>query len=309
MPTNDNNPNDRFAFYTDARGHYRWRRIAPNSRIVGASTEGYTNRKDAIANAIRNGYKPNKSTPMSTIRSQYIATVAPLAVQARAEYPALFPSLAIAQAVLESGNGRSELAAKYNNHFGIKSNSAWKGKVVSLRTKEVYDGREVVINDGFRVYDSIVESFRDRNRFLARNRRYTTNGVFSATTPQEQAKALQKAGYATDPKYAQKLIDLIAGQGLERFDVVDPESQSPESPNDAVTNVVANAPSVPAKPLQPSQPVQPIHAIHPIQALTPTLTPTPPRPTIPSIPIPTPPASKHSLAMRIFTLLRNLLRK
>lgn len=155
---------------------------------------------------------------MSTTRAQYIAKVAPLAVAARQEYPALFPSLAIAQAILESGNGRSDLARVYNNHFGIKANRAWRGKVVSLRTKEVYDSKEVTIVDGFRAYDSAEDSFRDRNRFLAVNRRYTTNGVFSAPTPQEQAKALQRAGYATDPNYANKLIDLIAGHGLERYD-------------------------------------------------------------------------------------------
>lgn len=216
-------------------------------------------------------------------RTAYIAVIAPLAVQARKEYPALFPSLAIAQAILESGNGRSELASKYNNHFGIKANSAWKGKVVSMRTKEVYDTREVTVVDGFRVYDTIQDSFADRNRFLARNRRYTTNGVFSATTPQAQAQALQRAGYATDPKYATKLIDLMAGQGLERFDAE-----------------ATQAPTLPPTP----EPPPPTTA--PLRPPPPTEHPLPP---VPRIPIPAPPPPKHSLAMRIFTSIVKFFRK
>lgn len=186
-----------------------------------------------------------------TTRAQYIAKVAPLAVAARQEYPALFASLAIAQAILESGNGRSELARVYHNHFGIKANRAWRGKVVSLKTKEVYDSKEVTIIDGFRAYDTAEDSFRDRNRFLAVNRRYTTNGVFSAATPQEQAKALQRAGYATDPNYANKLIDLIAGEGLERYDRLPEATEHPKPP-------VANAPMRPPKVDPPAPPPIPI---------------------------------------------------
>lgn len=217
---------------------------------------------------------------MST-RAQYIAQIAPLAVAARQEYPALFPSLAIAQAILESGNGRSELARTYHNHFGIKANRAWRGKVVSLKTKEVYDSKEVTIIDGFRAYDSDEDSFRDRNRFLAVNRRYTTNGVFSAATPQQQAKALQRAGYATDPNYAQKLIDLIAGHGLERYD------RLPEP----------SATDVPAEPSATEQPRPPA----PILPVRPPVTP-PPEP--PRIPVPEPPPRKRSWIELLLTWIR-----
>lgn len=210
---------------------------------------------------------------MSTTRAQYIAQIAPLAVAARSEYPSLFPSLAIAQAILESGNGRSELARVYHNHFGIKANKAWRGKVVSLRTKEVYDSKEVTVVDGFRAYDTDEDSFRDRNRFLAVNRRYTTNGVFSAATPQAQAKALQRAGYATDPNYAQKLIDLIAGHGLERYDRLPAEPPATEQP----------------RPPAPILPVRP---------------PVTPPPTPPPIPIPEPPPRKRSWIDRLINWIR-----
>lgn len=215
-------------------------------------------------------------------RAQYIAQIAPLAVAARQEYPALFASLAIAQAILESGNGRSELARVYHNHFGIKANKAWRGKVVSLKTKEVYDSKEVTIIDGFRAYDTAEDSFRDRNRFLARNRRYTTNGVFSAATPQEQAKALQRAGYATDPNYAKKLIDLIAGHGLERYDKL------PAEPS------VTDAPAEPPATEQPRAPA-------PILPERPPVMP-PPEP--PPIPIPEPPPRKRSWIELLLSWIR-----
>lgn len=221
---------------------------------------------------------------MSTTRAAYIAQIAPLAVAARQEYPALFPSLAIAQAILESGNGRSDLARVYHNHFGIKANSAWRGKVVSLKTKEVYDSKEVTIIDGFRAYDSAEDSFRDRNRFLAVNRRYTTNGVFSAATPQEQAKALQRAGYATDPNYANKLIDLIAGEGLERYDRL---------PEPSVTDA-------PAEPPVTEQPRPPV----PILPVRPPVTPPP---EVAPIPIPEPPPIKRSWLDRVIAIIRNRL--
>lgn len=217
---------------------------------------------------------------MSTTRAAYIARIAPLAVAARAEYPALFPSLAIAQAILESGNGQSDLARVYHNHFGIKANSAWRGKVVSLKTKEVYDSKEVTIVDGFRAYDSPEASFRDRNRFLAVNRRYTTNGVFSAATPQEQAKALQRAGYATDPNYANKLIDLIAGHGLERYDRL---------PEPSVTEPPATKQPRPPAPILPVRP------------------PVTPPPAPPPIPIPAPPPIKRSWLDRIIAIIRERL--
>ena len=151
-------------------------------------------------------------------RAQYIEKIKNAAIAA-CRGTGLFPSLMIAQAIVESGNGNSLLAAKYNNHFGIKASAAWRGKVVSMATREVYSGHSVMIKDGFRAYDSIEEGFEDRNRFLQQNPRYTTAGVFAARTPEEQAKAFQRAGYATDPKYASLLIAVINGSGrLKQYD-------------------------------------------------------------------------------------------
>lgn len=149
-------------------------------------------------------------------RSEYIDLVAPIA-QDTCKGTGLFASLMIAQAIIESGDGNSLLAREYNNHFGIKANG-WQGKIVVLKTREVYNGASCFIHDGFRVYDSIEQGFKDRNRFLKMNKRYANAGVFEAKTPEEQAKDFQEAGYATDPNYANLLIAVINGSSLKQYD-------------------------------------------------------------------------------------------
>jgi flagellar rod assembly protein/muramidase FlgJ len=130
----------------------------------------------------------------------------------------LYPSVVMAQAALETGWGKSQLSSVYNNLFGIKADKSWKGPVVEMPTREVINGQNVVINDGFRVYESVEKSIKDRNNFLKRNPRYTRNGVFSAKSPEEQAQALQRAGYATDPNYATLLIRIINQFELKTLD-------------------------------------------------------------------------------------------
>lgn len=130
----------------------------------------------------------------------------------------LFPSVMMAQAVLESRNGDSLLSKKYNNHFGIKAIGKWKGAAVNLDSGEVVNGQSIVQNSAFRVYDSALASFKDRNKFLIENPRYERNGVFKASTPEEQAFALQRAGYATDPNYAHSIISIINTYGLKELD-------------------------------------------------------------------------------------------
>ncbi|HAT76657.1 MAG TPA: hypothetical protein DCS19_07400, partial [Flavobacterium sp.] len=126
------------------------------------------------------------------------------------------PSVILAQASLEGGDGNSTLAAVYNNHFGIKADKSWKGKVVRLKTREVFNGNEVYIVDGFRVYDKAEDSFRDRAEFLKQFSRYKK--VWTAPTPFDQARELQAAGYATDPNYAVTINSIIRMNKLEAID-------------------------------------------------------------------------------------------
>lgn len=151
-------------------------------------------------------------------RSEFVTKYAPSAVFATMG-TGLFPSVAMAQAILESGDGHSTLSRPpHYNFFGIKADKSWTGKTVTKRTREVINGKDVYVDAPFRSYNSPEDSFRDRTKFLVQNKRYTTHGVFSALTPEGQANSLQSAGYATDPKYAQLLIQIINQNNLKKYD-------------------------------------------------------------------------------------------
>ena len=135
----------------------------------------------------------------------------------------LFPSLFMAQAILESSDnkgvpGNSTLSKVGNNFFGIKADKGWQGNVITLPTREVINGKSVMVNAPFRKYASPLDSFKDRVQFLIKNSRYKNAGVFIAHNPAEQANALQKAGYASDPNYAKVLIGLIDKYNLRTLD-------------------------------------------------------------------------------------------
>ncbi|MDF2506045.1 glucosaminidase domain-containing protein, partial [Clostridium sp.] len=149
---------------------------------------------------------------------QFINTVAP-AAEDTYKKDKIFPSVTLAQAMLESGEGTSALTKKANNLFGIKAFS-WPGKIIQMPTRENYKGINVVIMGKFRAYDNWTQSVEDHGSFLVNNNTYKKHGVFAATSYTAQAKALQSAGYATDPGYAQKLIGLIKEYNLNQFDNV-----------------------------------------------------------------------------------------
>ena len=133
----------------------------------------------------------------------------------------ILPSITIAQAILESSWGESNLAKIYNNLFGIKADSSWKGESILLETFEFYDTK---IEDKFRVYSDKNQSIKDHAKFLVDNQRYTKYGVFDAKTYIEQANALENAGYSTvednngQKIYAKYLIDLIRQYNLQLID-------------------------------------------------------------------------------------------
>jgi flagellar protein FlgJ len=119
--------------------------------------------------------------------------------------------LILAQAALESGWGKREIRADDGtqsfNLFGIKADRSWKGPVVETTTTEYIDGEPQRVRAKFRAYGSYDEAFTDYARFITRNPRYAN--VLSAETPAEAAHGLQKAGYATDPQYGQKLVRIM----------------------------------------------------------------------------------------------------
>lgn len=133
----------------------------------------------------------------------------------------ILSSITIAQAILESDFGRSELATQGNNLFGIKADSNYKGEKIKFETKEYHD---IVIQDDFRKYDDVKQSIDDHGRFLYENERYKENGLFEGNTYIQQAKALEDAGYSTaenengEKVYAKTLIQLIREYNLQLID-------------------------------------------------------------------------------------------
>ena len=152
--------------------------------------------------------------------TKFIEEIKDEAIKNYKEYKIL-PSITIAQAILESSWGESDLAQIYNNLFVIKADSSWKGEYVTLETFEFYDTK---IEDKFRVYSNKNQSIKDHAKFLVDNQRYKKYGVFEAKTYIEQAYALQNAGYSTaednsgQKRYAKDLIELIRQYNLQLID-------------------------------------------------------------------------------------------
>jgi flagellum-specific peptidoglycan hydrolase FlgJ len=149
-------------------------------------------------------------------KDEFIAYLAPIAVQVRYEGSPMFPSVRLAQNLLETGGK----VHSWKNLGGIKvgsgtPNEYWRGEIVHKGTWEVYDGQREETTAAFRAYDSVYDFYKDQDLLLNR-RRY--DRVRAAGTPSEQANALYQSGYATDPQYASKLISLIASYGLTQYD-------------------------------------------------------------------------------------------
>ena len=122
----------------------------------------------------------------------------------------------IAQAILESGWGKSGLASKYHNYFGLKCGSSWKGKSVNMATKEEYKvGTLTNIRDNFRVYESMEAGVKGYFDFINTSRYANLKGV---KNPEEYVRRLKADGYATSSKYVDNVMRVIRDNKLTRFD-------------------------------------------------------------------------------------------
>lgn len=139
---------------------------------------------------------------------EYIDRYSSLAVEHQDEF-GIPASITLAQGLLESAAGRSTLATKANNHFGIKCHKEWKGKSVKRN--------DDAPNECFRKYNTVEESFRDHSLFLRRSR-YQKLFKLDVTDYQNWAKGLRECGYATDPNYAARLITIIERYSLYTYD-------------------------------------------------------------------------------------------
>lgn len=148
-------------------------------------------------------------TKWNSAYQQYIDQYKDVAIEQMLKYriPA---SITLAQGLFESGAGRSSLARKANNHFGIKCHNSWTGK----RTYYTDDAPD----ECFRAYDNAYDSYEDHSKFLASGKRYSKLFKLKITDYKGWARGLKAAGYATNPKYADRLIDIIQVYELDQYD-------------------------------------------------------------------------------------------
>lgn len=143
------------------------------------------------------------------VYEDYIETYSDIAIRHMSDYK-IPASITLAQGLLESGAGMSDLAQRSNNHFGIKCHRGWSGE-------SVYAADDTP-NDCFRKYNRVEDSYDDHAQFIISGSRYTELFNLSVTDYKGWARGLQKTGYATDRAYANKLIKLIEDYELYRFD-------------------------------------------------------------------------------------------
>ena len=158
------------------------------------------------------------SGPTST-RKEYITSYSTLAIAQMRKHK-IPASITLAQGILESASGSSFLARSSKNHFGIKCGSHWKGKI-SYHD----DDKE---NECFRAYSRVKDSYLDHSVFLTSNQRYAFLFKLKQNDYKAWARGLKKAGYATNPNYADRLIQLIEEERLYLFDRIDiiPETET-----------------------------------------------------------------------------------
>lgn len=155
-------------------------------------------------NALPSAYSENA-------QQDFVSRMRPLAVQA-SRASGVPPQLMLGQAALESGWGMREIrmadGSNSFNLFGIKANSSWNGKVAEVMTTEYRNGVAYKQIEKFRAYSSYAEAFQDYASLISNNPRYA--GVLQqGGDAVGMAQAMQKAGYATDPKYAEKLASIM----------------------------------------------------------------------------------------------------
>ncbi len=183
------------------------------------------------------------------VRQRYIERYKDIAMEQMREkgVPA---SITLAQGCLESGNGLSTLATQGNNHFGIKCHN-WTGEAI------YHDDDET--GECFRRYNTAEESFRDHSDFLRYRDRYAFLFELEPTDYKGWAEGLKKAGYATDPNYAAKLIEIIEAYDLGQYDLAVTEAPQPPV-NSAKSAGVADEATAPIPPspasLEKSRPAE-----------------------------------------------------
>ncbi|MFC6261827.1 glycoside hydrolase family 73 protein [Levilactobacillus fujinensis] len=167
--------------------------------------------KTEIQAARINQTTTESSSGETAAQQKFITKMAKPAVRVYRQNGQVLPSIVIAQAILESSWGTSALFLQANNPFGVKG--SYEGQSKSFPTNEYVNGKKITINANFRDYPSLTAAILDHDALLKRS--YFKQTVTDYTVA---AKLLQNNGYATDPKYAKKLTNLIATYNLNQYD-------------------------------------------------------------------------------------------
>ena len=153
---------------------------------------------------------------MTTEQKTFIETVATAVKKYAPQYGIKVYSPIIAQAIIESNWGKSSLASKYHNYFGMKCGSSWKGKSVNMNTKEEYTvGTLTDIRANFRVFDSLEDGIKGYFDFINTTRYANLKGV---TNPQTYLENIKADGYATSSMYVATNMNIINTYSLAQYD-------------------------------------------------------------------------------------------
>ena len=180
--------------------HHRTERVVVKTKTDDPKTEAETPSEIVVS--------PTARTSFATSTEDYIANYNDVAKEEMRRYK-IPASITLAQGILESSSGQGRLAVEANNHFGIKCHD-WTGE-------KIYHDDDAK-QECFRKYKHAQESFEDHSTFLAGRSRYAKLFKLDADDYEGWAKELRAAGYATDRKYPEKLIDLIERFDLQKYD-------------------------------------------------------------------------------------------
>ena len=185
--------------------------VAPAPQSVPAATKSVARAPDlSVYEAATAKATLSRSVLPQAHVEQFVSRMMP-AAQRASQASGVPAQLIMAQAALESGWGRREIRTEdgraSHNLFGIKADRSWKGPVVEATTTEYVNGVAQKTRASFRAYGSYDEAFADYARFLVTNPRYAN--VLATQDPAAAAHGLQRAGYATDPVYGEKLVRIM----------------------------------------------------------------------------------------------------
>ena len=164
----------------------------------------------------------------------FISKIAPYIQKYAKQYGYKFPSIIIAQAVLESGNGGSALSVNYHNYFGLKCGSSWRGSVAEFNTKEYVNGEYITVKARFRAYSSMEEGVKGYFDFISSGR-YAN--LKQAVSPRDYVEKIKLDGYATSISYVNNVMNIYYSYHLVDYDVPTPITANTSNGQKSITEI------------------------------------------------------------------------